>query len=200
MNGDHLQIMSVRDVPGVDGKSFFSGYAISILVDKRWIQYNAGKEVLQARLLSRNSVLLKYPKYPITFSLIHPSDYHAFNRGLPAYLQDGFDHTRHTYAEDSENTATASNLKHLVVDFDDSDDIELSSKVVFDGAGELEELKLHLKQETNDLFWVTWTVARMDISAVKKGKLLSDMVPKMSAAEAMLDQILGASAGGMAAV
>jgi hypothetical protein len=185
---ENIRIFPSYDIPGTDGKSYYNGFNIIVMVDIRWIKYYNVK-MLQARLLSRNSILLKYPKS--AFSFIHPADYESFNRGLDADTQFALDEHRHSTVEKIEGNNMQPEFRYILLDFDDAEysGIELSSKVIFNGAGENEKLKLKLKNESGDFCWAIWKVARTDIAPVRKGKLVLDTTPKKTEAQELLEEL-----------
>jgi hypothetical protein len=182
-SNDEIEIIPVFDIPGVDGRSYYSGFTIRLLFEKQWIEHYPCTNMLQGRLLSESSILLKFPKAVTSYSSYNPDDYDQFNKGLPAYLQTGLDNIRHAYVEEAKSTNMQSEFRYIVVDFSghaEATEIELSSKVIFDEAGNDEELQLVTQKQSGDNYWAYWTVARTDVAAIKKGKLFENGVEKKS--------------------
>jgi hypothetical protein len=164
-------VVATKNIPGADGKTFYTGYTIMYRFDGRWLVENPEVECIEARLLTTHSILLKVPAWP--YGILRDQD--TINAKLPSHVQDALDNARHAYAA----SESPSQFKYLVLEF--GEDHELSSKALNKEAGENEELSIRLlahQSSCSELavnnsveHWAVWEVARLDVQSHKKGKV-----------------------------
>jgi hypothetical protein len=180
-----LLVVPTKDIPGIDGKTFYEGFTIFHRVDPQWMLKYTEVEFLEGRLLSSNSILLKCPS--TSYSVLHNKD--EFDKGLNAYSTDALDNWRHSFFEDKRGRE----VQYLALDF--GSDCELSAKKIHGKAGENEVLEMKIQNKsvfskqlnlTFHEFWVSWTVARVDVLPNKKGKV-DTTIKKSNALSLLID-------------
>jgi hypothetical protein len=159
-------VVATKNIPGVDGKTYYAGYTIMYRFDGRWLVENPDVECIEARLLTTHSILLKVPAWP--YGILR--DQETINAKLPSHVQDALDNAA---------SESPSQFKYLVLEF--GEDHELSSKVLHKEAGENEELSIQVlghQSSCSELavsnsveHWAVWEVARTDVQSHKKGKV-----------------------------
>jgi hypothetical protein len=191
-------VFPMKDIDGLDPGTQFTGYYIMYQIDIRHIADDASVEFYKGRVFTSNSVLLRLPSWP--YSVLHNRDEIALS--VNATACGALDDARHSFAQEK----AAREWKYLVLDF--PSDHQLSSKVIYDEAGDDEELELEIipiqythkniiKKGLGSQHWESWKVVRTDVKVHKRGKL--EVKSKQSKAAALLGGLMisGADKEGM---
>ena len=152
--------------------TFYEGHYIHLKVDKRWISHDTKKEYYNAKLFTKNSVLIRMPT--ADFDALYNRDSMS---GLDQNEIDAMDNARHDFIE-AEKAETNAGFKYLLLKF--PSDEELSAQAIYAGASEDEKLELKglpcqsTYGTSRDVYsegFVTWTVARMEIAPISRARL-----------------------------
>jgi hypothetical protein len=97
-NGRLAGIFKVKDLCGLDGKTWYYGFTILLKIDIRYLLDMPGKNVYKARIRSHNSVLLTMPEWDYMF--LHNLD--LFEDQIGEAITDGIDDAVHTVSHSQE--------------------------------------------------------------------------------------------------
>jgi hypothetical protein len=199
-NGPFI-IMPVNDIEGIDGKSFFHGYALFYNVDMRWILDNPIEEPYSARVFSSNMLSFKCMAWPYSLLAMHDE----LQSELPRNIMNAVESEHHKCHEDP----IGYKYNSYIIEFPSSQ--ELSSKLINADAGENEELEMDMieleyeradgsknadgSKKTNSEVWACWLVARTDTTASKRGKV--EFKEKKSKAALLLEKMQKKKLNGM---
>ena len=172
-------VFVVEKLEGTTNKNEkFSGYFIVIPVDIRWVLSDKSVECYKARVFTQNQILITMPSWD--YDLLHNRDeFVGLSPAADENLVDAMDDARHTFNDNRETRR----FKHIMLDFP-SDNV-LSSKTINKNAGDDEILKLRLffskkllkrgdidsGDEYSVKHYAGWSVARLDITPRKSGKV-----------------------------
>lgn len=185
MNREAL-IYPIQDIEGVNGVDHYHGYFFLFPFDIRALLDDRTHTWFKGREFSDTQVLMTIPAYP--YSPL--KDREQFDEHLSSNITDAMDHSRHLFEE---NKTTWREL-HLLFTF--PPDHKLSSHEIYDKAGEDEKLEMTLipTETTHESFdfsnkasWVGFTVARVDVTANKKGRVDG---PEESELASLLDSLM----------
>ncbi len=180
----------MRDIKGLGQGAGYYGYYVMYQIDIRHIADDSTVKFYKARAFPSNSLLIKLPAWPYT--ILHNRDEIEAHVSTP--VTDAIDDARHDFSQDK----AAREWKYLVLDF--PTDHRLSSKEIYDEAGEDEELELeiipvvysHPKiKGQGTQHWAAWKVVRTDLKVHKRGKI--EVKSKKSKAAALLGNLIGGS-------
>jgi hypothetical protein len=184
-------VFPLRDIEGLDqGTTRYYGYYIMHQIDIRHIADDPTVEFYNARVFTSNSLLLKVPAWP--YSMLQNRE--EISAHVSTTVTDAIDDARHNFSQDK----AAREWKYLVLDF--PTDHHLSSKEIYDEAGEDEELELEIIpivyshpviEGSGTQHWAAWKVVRTDLKVHKRGKI--EVKSKKSKAAALLGNLLGGS-------
>lgn len=163
-------------------------------MDIRFIQENPNEEQYYGRISTPNELYIKVPAWP--YSLLNEEHYRddldkQLRKKVDRGAMDAIDNKRHA-AKDK--AGGLNKWKHYVLEF--PDDHELSSKVLYEEAGEFDELPLARVNVPEDSLTVgtrgnsltgkhcyaVWKVARVDVKEKKKGRYDSNAAKTKNAA------------------
>jgi hypothetical protein len=185
-----VYVFPIKDVPGVDEKSHFDGFAILHPLDVRWVLDDLQEDMHKARVFSSNSILLQVPAW--SYSVLTNRD--EFDSVVTSNLTNAMDDARHDFFANKQ----ARRFKQILLNFPKG--YVLSAKEIYGDAGEDQELELEilpLKHYSNNVtyceHWAGFKVARIDVKARKRGKV--ETPQKQSKAAALL--LLAAGGSGM---
>ena len=82
----------MKDIQGLDGKTWFFGFCIMMEIDIRYLLDSPGKNVYIARLRSNNTVLLTFPGWE--YLLLNNLD--LFEDQIGEAITDAIDDAIHT--------------------------------------------------------------------------------------------------------
>ena len=164
-------VFPLKQIDGVKLGADYCGCYIMIPMDVRFVLDDQTVEHYKARLFANNQVLLTVPSWD--YSPLYNRD--EIVNEVDANVTDAMDDARHAHEE---NKSTR-RWKHLLLEFPGGH--ELSSKLIYDLAGEDEELDLEIvpfhcshpsaPNVFNTHHCAAWKVARSDVRASKRGKV-----------------------------
>ena len=190
-----VMIYQLENMKGAnDSYSYFHGFAILMMMDIRVFFLDKKTEWYKAWIYSSNSIMLRVPSF--VYTLLYNRE--QVGNVVDDELSNALDNARIDFQENE----PYHKWKHLELVFNDANGnpIELSSKSIYNKAGDEEKLKLEMfpVEYTHDQItgmkvehWIMWKVARLDTSAQKKGKLDN---PDESEGWAALQNLLGGNA------
>jgi hypothetical protein len=186
-------VFPVKDIEGVDGKSYYEGFAIFYQVDMRWIKENEEEDPYTGRVFGSNLLQFKCPAWPYSFLTMHDE----IESQVPKNVLDTIEHSQHNYAENPKS----SKFKTFMLEFPGG--LELASKPIYLEAGENEDLEMDLidlecdrmdgSSSTSSEMWGCWVVARTDTEFAKRGKV--NVQEKKSKAALLLEKLAKKKAG-----
>lgn len=169
----------------------YDGFCIQVKADIRWIKEDAEVESYTMRVWREDGVLCKVPAFEHSL-LYNKAEIDGSSR-LSNSVINSMDDARHYFEQDKESRM----FKYYLIEMPPG--ITLSSKVVFDDAGDDEELDFAIVPiEVKDgkkfdftikEFWLHFTVARTDTKVAKRGKV--EKKTKKSKGAAKLDDLMG---------
>jgi hypothetical protein len=178
-------VFALTGVPGAENpKTLYSGYFLAVPTDLCEYFEDQATEHVKGRIYATNQVLISLPSWDYTF--YHNGD--EFKAKVDSATQDGMDNARHNFFEHKE----ARRWKHLLLNF--PQDHVLSSKLIYDDAGEDEELKpeiidivySHSRLKTagkqSSVAYGGFKVVRSDLKPTKKGKVENEREKKSKGA------------------
>jgi hypothetical protein len=183
----------MKDMDGLEKGNQYYGYYIMYQMDIRHIVDDPSIEFYKARVFTSNSLLVKVPAWP--YSVLYNRD--EILKNVSTTVTDGLDDARHVFFQNK----AAREWKYLILDF--PKDHELSSKLIYDEAGEDEELELEIIplvfshppiKGVGSQHWAAWKVVRTDLKVHKRGKM--EVKSKKSKASGLLDGLLGGGGDG----
>jgi hypothetical protein len=175
LNGGEVLVYPTTSIPGVDGKSHYHGFSLMLQMDPRWMLDDTETDCYTARVFTSNSILIKKPAWP--WSPLGARDQYVghFNASAIAAM----DNAIHDYAANKQKRK----FKYILLVFKNKEgekrDLVLSSKEIYAGSGEDEELEPQMMLSsykradggTNEEGWGVFQVARLDIKPEKRGRL-----------------------------
>ena len=178
-NNREVFLFPLKDVAAKDNKSYYQGYGIALQVDPRHIVEDISRDPFEAVIYSTNSILLSMPAYP--FSFLQEDFFQLLKDSNNLFLANAFDYARHDYDDAVTNyEGEDRKTKHLLLKF--PEDHELSVEPILDKDKDEDEHFLPFETLTmeanhecidgdNQQVWIIWKVLRIDIKALKKGKM-----------------------------
>ena len=140
VNVDHPEanrevlVFPLKEIEGVKTGTSYYGYYIMVPMDVRFILDDQTIEHYKARLFANHQVLLTVPSWQ--YSPLYNRD--EIVKKVATNVTDVMDNARHAY----EDNKASRRWKHLLLEFPSPH--ELSSKLIYDEAGDDEELALEL--------------------------------------------------------
>lgn len=189
-NGRFL-VFPVTNLQGVKVEERYEGFSIHCPADSRWIVDNDKEDMYTAQVWGDDAILVRSPAFP--FLYLREQEKLVKNNSVSSEVNDAIDHCRHEFANDIANRMWS----HTLLIFPPG--VTLSSSLIFDDAGEEEELDFELVEfevkypgSTSMLdgkeMWAHFSVARTDVRASKRGKV-EDKKKKKSKAALKLEQL-----------
>jgi hypothetical protein len=149
----------------------YHGYSIHLPIDMRWTLDDDTVDHYSARVWKDDSILIRIPA--MEYTVLHNRE--EFNASVTKEnVVDAVDHSRHEFVNNKDNRE----WQYLLLQFPAGH--VLSSKVIFEDAGDSEELDYDLVDvaiKHKDLaagqtkHWVHFQVARTDLRVSKRGKV-----------------------------
>lgn len=185
-----VNVYRLTNIPGVvKTEHRFHGYSIQIPVDIRWSLDEDEVDHYSGRVWKEDALLFRVPAFP--YSALHNRD-EIHRGGASEMVTIAMDDARH----DFESGKDRRQWKYLLLQFPPGH--TLSSKMIFEDAGDDEELDFDLVTVTythpkvpnysNMEHWMHFTVARTDLRTTKRGRVekpakQSRMAAKLQAAQ-----------------
>jgi hypothetical protein len=164
-------VFLLKEIDGVKIGTSYYGYYIMIPMDARFFLDDRTIEHYKARVFANHQVLLTIPSWP--YCPLHNRE--EIVDKVDCNVTDAMDDARHSYEENK----ASRRWNHLLLEFPTGH--ELSSKVIYDDAGEDEELELEIvpfrychptnTDQFNSMHYAAWKVARSDVRASKRGRV-----------------------------
>jgi hypothetical protein len=164
-------VFPLKEIQGVKKGTSYYGYFIMVPMDVRFILDDQTIEHYKAWLYANHQVLLTMPSWD--YSPLYNRD--EIVKKVDQNVTDAMDNARHAF----EDNKASRRWKHLLLEFPAGH--ELSSKLIYDEAGDDEELALELVPfryshtsaplSINTIHYAAWKIARSDMSASKRGKV-----------------------------
>lgn len=170
---------------------YYHGYMIVLPIDIRYLldaeEDQSGIEYYRARRYgeNKNKVIIRYPAW----DYCNRNDRDQFKKTIPATCAIAMDEHRHDFEDDEKR-----HWKYLLLTF--PQDHDLKSSVIYDGAGESEDLEgevieddmKHKSLETiSTVHYIAFYVARNEIKARKRGAV--ERPQKKSKTSMLLDKL-----------
>ena len=166
LNGGKVLVYPTSSIPGIDGKAHYHGFSLLLQMDPRWMLDDTETDCYTARVFTSNSILIKKPAWP--WSPLGARDQYVghFNASAIAAM----DNAIHDYAANKQKRK----FKYILLVFKNKEgekrDLVLSSKEIYAGSGEDEELEPQM-MKLNEKGWGLFQVARLDMKPEKRGRL-----------------------------
>lgn len=166
-------VYQVVDMPAAakGDSSYYHGYSIQMKVDIRWAMFDTESEPYSCRVWKEDALLLRMPAFP--FTPLYNREEIIRTGKVAQNVRDAMDNANHRFLDNLKQRK----WKYLLLQFPPGH--ELSSQVIFDEAGDKEELDyeaVEVEYQTEDGLektedWIHFQVARIDIPPTKKGKV-----------------------------
>jgi hypothetical protein len=171
------------------------------MIDIRWTLDDDTIDHYTGRVWKEDALLFRFPAFPYT--LLHNRDEMNAKDLIPSNTINSMDNARHEF----ENNKVLREWKYFLLQFPPGH--VLSSKAIYDDAGDNEELDYDIVDVTykhhkcvgeNTEHWVHFQVARPDLRVSKRGKVekkekKSKMAAKLEAKAAQAQKAKEAAAG-----
>jgi hypothetical protein len=168
-----LTVFQLDNIPGViKAEERYHGYSIQILVDIRWTLDDDTIDHYTGRVWKEDALLFRLPAFPYT--ILHNREEMSSAGWIPDNVINSMDNARHEF----ENNKVLREWKYFLLQFPPGH--VLSSKAVYDEAGDNEELDYDIVDVTythakvtgiNTEHWMHFKVARTDLRVSKRGKV-----------------------------
>lgn len=146
----------------------YNGYHGFLEIDKRLIEEDDETEFFKMRVYADNKVLLTMPALPFSHLSNDDRDEFAKHPFITGNCLAGMDIHRNRYYQDKDGMQADRQWKHLLLVF--PNDHVLKASVLWDDAGEDEELPSRLVADAAGKRHVVFKVARTDKRGDKAGK------------------------------
>jgi hypothetical protein len=190
-----LLIFPINDIQGAkDHNAYYFGYFICFPIEHRWYTMDENVEHYKARVFSNNQLMVSLPSFD--FTLLHNRD-EVIQSNFPDNVISSLDNSRHVF----DANKSFRQWKHLLLNF--PDDQTLKASVIFEEAGEDEQLELTMHpvefrdvagNVTETKLYGGFTVARVDMKPHKRGRV--EHKEKESKGAKLLKDLVAARRGG----